>query len=217
MKIRPEHYEHMKAVIGAYLGRAADARDADVATLLSKYRQRIIDEGKSRDVDKRVRWDVCYASGLSGWISDNLYGYMDDTHIDTALRRIMREIGIEGATGKADMRNTARLAKTIVAEATLALPPGSKLLEDNKQWTNRFEVRSETSDRVYIVSQNKDKGYWGCSCPAWRTRRKCKHLRAMGLPEFEVPYQVTIAGLASRTGPDGLSQTRRIARRIVAS
>lgn len=90
--------------------------------------------------------------------------------------------------------SAARIAKRIVAEtATLALPPGTEMLPDNKQWMNRFEIKSETSDRLYIIAQHKDKGHWGCSCPAWRTRRKCKHLKALGLPELETPHQVTIA------------------------
>jgi len=63
-------------------------------------------------------------------------------------------------------------------------------LEDNTQWTNRFEVRSESSDRVYIVSQHKEKRHWGCSCPGWRTRRKCKHLTTLGLPILEEPHEI---------------------------
>ena len=46
---------------------------------------------------KRLRWDLFWASnckigdgaGMSGDI--NLYSYMNDDHIDTALRRIMNE------------------------------------------------------------------------------------------------------------------------------
>jgi hypothetical protein len=58
---------------------------------------------------------------------------------------------------------------------------GKEKLPDNDQWTNRFEIESETSDRIYIVAQNKSTGIWGCSCPAWRTRRYCKHLGSLGL------------------------------------
>lgn len=44
--------------------------------------------------DKRYRWDCLWSSGLkigdsAGMPGDlNLYDYMDDTHIDTALRKI---------------------------------------------------------------------------------------------------------------------------------
>ena len=42
-------------------------------------------------------------------------------------------------------------------------PLGSVALPDNDQWENRFEIKSETSDRIYIVSQHKKLRYWGCS------------------------------------------------------
>lgn len=62
---------------------------------------------------------------------------------------------------------------------------GKHKLPDNDQWTNRFEIESESSDRIYIVSQNKKTGEWGCSCPGWRIPkngvRSCKHLRSLNL------------------------------------
>jgi len=67
-------------------------------------------------------------------------------------------------------------------------PPGKPALEDNDQWTNRFEVRSASSGRVYIIAQNKQKGHFGCSCPSWRARRYCKHLKTLNIPCFEQPY-----------------------------
>lgn len=70
--------------------------------------------------------------------------------------------------------------------------PKEVSLPDSDQWQNRFEIRSESSDRIYIVSQNIKKKHWACSCPAWRTRRKCKHLEAIGLPNFELPYEPKI-------------------------
>lgn len=69
---------------------------------------------------------------------------------------------------------------------------GLDVLPDNDQWTNRFEIHSESSDRVYVISQNKKKRHWGCSCPAWRIHRKCKHLSAVGLPAFEKPFEVKL-------------------------
>lgn len=34
------------------------------------------------------------------------------------------------------------------------------LLPDNDRYTNRFEVKSESSNRLYIVAQNKSTGEW---------------------------------------------------------
>jgi hypothetical protein len=62
-------------------------------------------------------------------------------------------------------------------------------MADN-QWINRIEIKSETSNRVYVVSQHATKRHWGCSCPAWRTRRRCKHLQSLGLPGGEEPFEV---------------------------
>jgi hypothetical protein len=70
--------------------------------------------------------------------------------------------------------------------------PQSLLLPDNGQWTNRFYVKSESSDRLYVVSQNKTKRHWGCSCPSYRVRRYCKHLTSIGLPTDEQPYEALL-------------------------
>lgn len=75
----------------------------------------------------------------------------------------------------------------------LRKPYGSVALPDNDQWTNRFEIRSSSSNRIYIVSQNILKRFWGCSCPGWRRHRTCKHLQALGLPSHQKPHEVKIA------------------------
>ena len=77
-----------------------------------------------------------------------------------------------------------QLQKLVIREES-SLPP-------NKQWENRFEIRSETSGRVYIVSQNIEKRHWGCSCPAWRIHRRCKHLQALRLPGGCQPHEVIV-------------------------
>lgn len=65
-------------------------------------------------------------------------------------------------------------------------------LPDKAQWINRFEIKSETSDCIYIVSQNKTNKHWACSCPAWITRRSCKHLDALHLPGHCIPFEPVI-------------------------
>lgn len=66
------------------------------------------------------------------------------------------------------------------------------ILPENDLWTNRFEIKSSSSDNIYIIAQNKKHRHWGCSCPSYRTRRYCKHLTTLGLPEGERPFEVKI-------------------------
>ena len=65
-------------------------------------------------------------------------------------------------------------------------------LLDNDQWQNRFEVRSETSGRIYVIAQHKNKKHWGCSCPGWKRHRRCKHLESIGIPSYEQPFEPQI-------------------------
>ena len=71
-------------------------------------------------------------------------------------------------------------------------PPDALKLPDNNQWTNRFEIHSETSNRVYVVSQNKKGRHWGCSCMGWIRFKHCKHLRALGIPADMQPYEALL-------------------------
>ena len=53
---------------------------------------------------------------------------------------------------------------------------GGTLLDDSDRWMNRFQIRSGSSDRLYVIAQQRADNVWGCSCPGWRHHRKCKHL-----------------------------------------
>ncbi|MFI3187261.1 MAG: hypothetical protein QX198_14895 [Methylococcaceae bacterium] len=37
----------------------------------------------------RYQWDLIRAAGLMPWICDNLYSYLNDEHIQTALNKIV--------------------------------------------------------------------------------------------------------------------------------
>jgi hypothetical protein len=71
-------------------------------------------------------------------------------------------------------------------------PRNASLLPDNKQFTNRFEIHSETSDRVYVVAQHKTGRWWSCGCFGWIRFRRCKHLSALGLPSNQQPYEALL-------------------------
>ncbi len=62
------------------------------------------------------------------------------------------------------------------AIAIVAEQIGSTLLPDNEQWTNRFQVKSQSSSSLYTIAQRRTDHSWGCSCPGWRNHRRCKHL-----------------------------------------
>ena len=75
---------------------------------------------------------------------------------------------------------------------TLYIPGDALALPDNDKWQFRFEIHSETSNRVYVIAQNRRKKHWACSCMAWKRYRHCKHLSAIGVPNYEKPYEVLV-------------------------
>lgn len=72
MKLKPEHYDHIREAV-----RAADAAFPSIRKQFEL----------GRISAKRFRWDLLWASRSSSWISENIYPYANDDHIDTALRR----------------------------------------------------------------------------------------------------------------------------------
>ena len=82
MKIQPQHFEALKAGVLSFT--------ADHPFLQSEYRKKGLSE-------KRYRWDLlrsCSITDINGieWICKNLYPYLDDTHIDTALKKAVSYI-----------------------------------------------------------------------------------------------------------------------------
>ncbi len=65
------------------------------------------------------------------------------------------------------MSNKLAILKDLVEE----------FLPDNKTHQFRFQIKSESSDRLYIVAQTKLSEQWQCSCPGWIRYRNCKHLK----------------------------------------
>lgn len=62
-------------------------------------------------------------------------------------------------------------------------PAGAVALPDDGRWESRFEIRSESSDRIYVIAREKRSQKWACSCPGYLRHRKCKHLTTgCGLP-----------------------------------
>ena len=72
MKMQTAHFDHIADKINAL----------DTPALRTAYR----DAGLSL---KRYQWDITYQVGLTAYICDTLYSYLNDDHIQTALNRII--------------------------------------------------------------------------------------------------------------------------------
>jgi len=86
MKIKPADLQVLRAAI----------EPLDTPTNRQAYRSGAFPRAdRCKDVNKRYRWDLLYASRIkigdgAGSHGDvDLYAYMDDSHIDTALRSIV--------------------------------------------------------------------------------------------------------------------------------
>ena len=72
MKMKPEHFAILQDAVAKL--DTADKRKAYADYELSA---------------RRYRWDLLYASGVLEAMSQPLYLYLNDSHIDTALRKIV--------------------------------------------------------------------------------------------------------------------------------
>jgi len=84
MKVTPEHLEAMSSLI-----KPLDTDDARSRYVAGDFPN----ADKTRDLDKRYRWDLFWASGSAHvlWNSGTDYA---DAHIDTALRNIVRPLEV---------------------------------------------------------------------------------------------------------------------------
>jgi hypothetical protein len=85
MKIKSEHYIIMIDAI------AKISESINMPSYLESLRE----DPRVKDPLKRFRWDLMSSAVGSRWICDNLYSYANDDHIDTALRRIVWDLGLD--------------------------------------------------------------------------------------------------------------------------
>ena len=82
MKIKPEHYNTLKTAIS----------ELGVDTI-KKHKNYLLtdkeEQAKIKDIDMRLRWDCLWTSKIDIGV---WYDYLNDDHIDTALRYIMHEL-----------------------------------------------------------------------------------------------------------------------------
>jgi hypothetical protein len=84
MKIKAEHYSHLKKLI------------APLNDKISQHREYLVNEGKAKDIETRLAWDLAHAAKLTSFICNVLYHYLNDIHITTALKKIVVELEQKG-------------------------------------------------------------------------------------------------------------------------
>lgn len=86
MKMKPEHYKMLKeSIIEA-------APNIDFAGLKAN----IAADPRVKDAHKRYVWDIFYSIPFPTRLKflDEVYEYLDDTHIPTALEKIIKELNL---------------------------------------------------------------------------------------------------------------------------
>lgn len=77
-KLTPDHFAHLRAVI-----REAQAKQP------TETRAKYEEVGMNA---QRHRWDLFHCSKVVRYVCDHIYPYANDTHIDAALRAIVKEM-----------------------------------------------------------------------------------------------------------------------------
>jgi hypothetical protein len=87
MKITNEHLEYMRAGIDKLLAGKAKAK------AVFYYEHGMFERSEDvKDLQKRFCFDLIRSAGLSMFICNELYNYLDDSHIYTALKRICPKV-----------------------------------------------------------------------------------------------------------------------------
>ena len=83
MKMTQEHFQTLKALL-----EPVDTEERRTLYRESRYPRAEL----TKDVNKRYRWDCLYATGEANSIMSDLYAYLNDEHIDTAMRNLVRPL-----------------------------------------------------------------------------------------------------------------------------
>lgn len=83
LKIKQDHFQIIKM---SFLTKSKDE--------LKKYKDLLKTDCSIKDIEKRFRWDLLYGLVGSNWVCDTLYPYLNDNHIDSALKQICKDLEI---------------------------------------------------------------------------------------------------------------------------
>jgi hypothetical protein len=91
MKITSAHYSILENAINEVLDI-----DNSNGELVADYETGSFpNSDKTKDIQKRFCFDLLYGAGLTSFVCKELYQYLDDTHIYTALKSICPKLNTE--------------------------------------------------------------------------------------------------------------------------
>jgi hypothetical protein len=85
MKMKKEHFDYLKKAIQEAKYPLGDKGYGTIFKTAEEMKQNYKNLGVSM---KRYRWDLVFHTVGGTWINQNLYTYLNDDHIDTAMRKI---------------------------------------------------------------------------------------------------------------------------------
>ena len=91
MKITQRDYNYLKDRIKVFI-------DTIGLDTINEHKQAVINENKFKDLDTRIAWDLFHGAkitigdGIGQHGEINLYAYLDDSHITTALKKSYKGI-----------------------------------------------------------------------------------------------------------------------------
>ena len=86
MKLTRDHYNTLRYGIEQLL--------LNNHTTVEKEREYYTNNNIGKDHNKRMRWDFLYMAGLSNFIVREVYSYANDSHVDTALKNIVKGLSV---------------------------------------------------------------------------------------------------------------------------
>lgn len=84
-----------------------------------------------------------------------------------------------------------------------------EVLPDSDRYKCRFKVRSESSNRLYLMSYDTAGSYWTCSCRGNIRHGQCKHLTAAGLKGRKYGRSALNVDVQTKIGVPALQFTAR--------
>ena len=94
MRMTKEHYSEMKRRIEVSLEVSNAYKELEFNEVLDKIRKS--SPSVVSNINSYCRWSLFSISRIYSSMGDRFYNYLDDDHIDTALRRVVRELLKEG-------------------------------------------------------------------------------------------------------------------------